>query len=535
MMKKLFMLMLLVASAFLLNSCKDQIDSSSDRVVKTNFISKTNEYDVANSEVKLFYLADDLNPYIDVESFMKMLSGVYYSGNFEYVEMEEEILIISYEVNFGDDAEFYYSLKIDFRTDKIFVEDLDFFENYIVYPNTEYSEGLIDLPSIMTEGKEVIYDLASYNFDLISNQHGNLIPLSIANLLFNQSVYFDVYFNGDDMYGVDTSDIDDDLIDEITKSSFNGKSIHSSITSSSYYFYEFILDYFYGLKDDRGISSGKDFLKNYKNDLLSNKINKTINDVVYELDDLHTSHMIKGYYKKKFESNYYQPSLKDFKGNVSKFYSGLFNVTDQANEYFGQTIDGEPKLKVYELLDNNTAVIYLDSFEIDTPDIVENILKKLPTTVTDVVIDLSYNTGGNLGAVLRVFALMTNEDIKYHAKNPLDQSTATYAVKGEKDAYDQYNYYVKTSSVTYSAANLMASMAKELNIPVIGQKSSGGASSISFFVFPQGSIIIMSSNMVLSKVVDGQYLSIEKGIEVDYRLNNLYSKKEIFDAINSFK
>lgn len=535
-MKKIFMLLMLSTTIFLLSSCQKPVNTSVDRTVKTNFISKTNEFELADSEVKLFYLADDLNPYIDVRLYIKMLSGVYYSRDFEFVEVEgKDVLTINYEPSFSEDLEVYYSLHIDFDTDIITVNDMDFFEYYIVYPNTEYSEGLVDLPSVMTKGSSVKYDLGLYNFDLIVNKYGYLIPLSIANLLFNQSIYFDTYYNGDNIYGVDTSDMDDELINEITKSSFNGKDTHQSILNSSYYFYEFIIDYFYGLKKDRNIISGSDFLKRHKSNLLSNKVNQTINDVVYEIDDLHTSHMIKGYYKKKFESNYYRPSLNDFKGNVSKFYDGLFKVTDEANEYFGSTLSGDPKFKEYELIDNNTAVIYLDAFELDTPENVESILISLPNTVTDVIIDLSYNTGGNLGAVLRVFALMTNEEIKYHTQNPLNGSKGTYTVKGENPAYDQFNYYIKTSSVTYSAANLMASMAKELNIPVIGQKSSGGASSISFFVFPQGSIIIMSSNMVLSKFVDGEYLSIEKGIEVNYPLNYLYNKREILDAINSFK
>lgn len=168
------------------------------------------------------------------------------------------------------------------------------------------------------------------------------------------------------------------------------------------------------------------------------------------------------------------------------------------------------------------------NFDVNTPKEVEEIINELESNVKNVIIDLSLNTGGNLGAVLRIFTLMTNENIWYHMKNKTDQTKVSYGVKGEKNAYDKFNYFIKASGVTFSAANLMVSIAKELNIKVIGEKSSGGASPISFHVFPNGSIINISSSNVLA---NKNYESIELGIEPDVILNNLYSKLEIKAAI----
>ena len=157
----------------------------------------------------------------------------------------------------------------------------------------------------------------------------------------------------------------------------------------------------------------------------------------------------------------------------------------------------------------------------------------------DVVIDLSYNTGGNIGAVMRIFGYMTEEQFNYHSQNPADGSAVTYYIESDYVAYD-YNWYVLTSSVTFSAANMFASMAKELGIPVIGQKSSGGASSIGAFITPDGSAVMISTNNVLStrigNEIDGyEYVSVESGVPVDYFLSNVASDSQLINAIEQHK
>jgi carboxyl-terminal processing protease len=135
---------------------------------------------------------------------------------------------------------------------------------------------------------------------------------------------------------------------------------------------------------------------------------------------------------------------------------------------------------------------------------------------------------------------MTEEPIQYSSMNPTDGSAATYFYESDYVAYD-YNWYVMTSSVTFSAANLMASMAKEMGVAtIIGTKSSGGAASIGLFVTPDGTLLLRSTLNVFANVsVDENenrtYTSVEAGVPVDYVLNNTFNNSDIAALINQIR
>ncbi len=131
---------------------------------------------------------------------------------------------------------------------------------------------------------------------------------------------------------------------------------------------------------------------------------------------------------------------------------------------------------------------------------------------------------------------MTEDDILFHSQNPADDSAVTWYVQSSYRAKD-YNWFIKTSSVTFSAANLMASMAQEMGIAtIVGQDSTGGASSIGVIMAPDGTTLLISTNNVLSTRIgnetDGyRYKSIEYGIEVDYYMSNVYSESLLISII----
>ena len=424
--KEIFLVLLVVLVALILVSCNNSPsygDISKERTIKTDFMSLSKEYTIENSQVDLFYLKDDLNPYIDLVDYISMLEGLYYSNEFEFISnLEDEKLSINLMVEFSDNTVYNFKANLDFKEDIINVDSLDFFAVYLVKSEIDYSKDLINLPSIITNGSAITYNLADYNFDMFIKNDKFYLPLSIANLLFNQDVYFDVYYNGETLYGIDSGTIEDDELKKILKSKYNNEVIHSSVSMASYNFYEFIIDYFYGLKNDRDITSGKTFLSKYKDALQSKDTTKTIFEVTEYMDDLHTSHLTRGYYNNKRRQLSYKPNYQG--PNIKAFYNGVSKVQKDAIDNFGIK-NGYIDFTDYEILeDNKTAVIYIMNFELDTPEYVEGILKTLETKgVTDVVIDLAFNTGGNLGAVLRVLTLMTDQVVSYHSKNPLDNAT----------------------------------------------------------------------------------------------------------------
>lgn len=520
--KKLVLLVLILITTFTLFSCYGGSANTykEDTFVKTKFINKSSEYQIKDGEIDLLYLKDSGLPFVNIEEYLMLLDGLYLADEFEFVTTGN-ILNISVLITYNN-KDYNETLIIDSSLNTLSATSLDFFDLYLERPETNYSENLISLETAVIEGDSVLFNLAKYDFEIIKLDESFYMPLVITNLIFNQSNYFDTYYNGEVIYGIDTSNLDEEAIKSILKSPANRKQISQEMKVHDYNFNRFIIDYFYGLKKDRGINESSSFIN--KKDFLKDS-NRAIYDVVKKLDDLHTSHMTRGYLDNRNLKTTY-PNLTNGP-IVSKFYNDLSKVQREAINYFGiknNYID----FKTHEYIDNNeTLIIYVLEFTVNTPNEIESIIKNAKNETKNIIIDLSFNTGGNLGAVLRMFALMTNEKISYHFLNPLNNEKATYNVRGERPAYDNYNYFLKTSSVTFSAANLASSIAKELGIKVMGRKSSGGASAISFFVFPTGSITIMSSNTVLT---NQEYQSIEKGIEVDYHLNNLYDP----DAITKY-
>lgn len=531
-MKKKLMIMLLMLTTLTLVGCDIQrrpnINTEENRTISTNYTNMSEEYLISDSEIDLYYYKDSVIPFVEISSFINLLDGLYYSDEFEYLEnFDQGILTLSLEY-IEDDTVYTYQMELDANLDTIYVETLDFFYIYIQQPETNYGEGLIDLEPRITKGKSVTYNLAEYEMDLIIEDDMFLLPLAVANLILNQSVYFDVYFNGETLYGIDTAYISDAELKTVMKSDFNNTLAPDEILSYNYNFYKFVIDYFYGLKDERNITTGELFIK--KEDYLSKDSSVAVFDVTNALDDLHSSFIARGYYNNRRQTvnDYYADPISG--GYIDSFYQGLDAVQQQALTYFGITTTGYLNIPEFEYIDNDkTLIIYLMGFDIDTPVIVEDILANAKSTTENVIIDLSLNTGGNLGAVLRMFTLMSNKEVWYHMIDPLSMEKVSYGVLGDKEPFLNYNYFIKQSSVTFSAANLTAAIANELGIKTIGQKSGGGASSIDFILFPDGSIINISSNTVLT---NKDYQSIEYGVVPDIHLDNLYSESEIISKIN---
>jgi len=508
---------------------KDVYVSENELVAfEIDFENKSVEYpDIKNYRTSLYAYENHELPYVELDEYFKMLDGVYNHEKISFNKINDEIIEISviYDVNE------IYSIQINISKNQIIVNDMSFFSAYIKSGTTNYSEGIKHLEPIINDGNQITYDLDKYGFKIIKKGDKIIMPFHIVNLIFNQSIYFNTYYNGEKIFGIDISSLDLQDTFDILESSKNKKEIPSEVRVASYNFMAFTLNYFYGLKEERNISDAYAFLKKHEDKFKTGNIGREIYEIVSRLDDLHSSHRNLGYYDFDGYKTTYDGAVQG--ENISNFYKEFDKVKNQLVNHFGVK-GGYIDIKPFEMIDSGkTAVIYISGFTVNTPNELKSIIETFDENVENIVLDLSFNLGGNLGAVLRMFALFTDQEISYHHKNPLTNEKITSRVVGDKPAqFSKYKIFVKTSGVTFSAANLTASIAKELGIPVLGQKSSGGASSISFFQTPDGSIIILSSNNVLT---DKDYNSIEYGITPDYELDNLYSETEIINAINQAK
>lgn len=514
------------------------------------FEGTSTEYVVENKEaIDIFYVDNGTVPYIDVETFIDMIEGAIESSIISYTPIGDDQLRLDYSLDGedwdGNPVTDYYTALIDFTENTFTVNTFGFFENYVSSTETDYGEGLNYVDADYVDPDEVTIPLGDYCFDLVMYEEEGvtyyLMPFHVADLIFAGGVYYDAYYNGDMIYGIDTFIIsgttpeEQVILDQVRTSSFNSLTMERDLKEATYHYMALALDYFYGLKEDKGVDTFYSLLVNYADDLITrtdSTLYSRIFDIAYALDDLHTSHSFTGYYADP--SLEYQVELSDFGPHTQSFYNGLWSVQDLYEEKFGSTAN----IPSFRYIDNDkTIVIYITGFAVETPGEVYKILEALKPSVENIVIDLAYNTGGNLGAVLRIFGYMTEERIQYHSQNPADNSAVTYYIESDYDAYD-YNWFIISSSVTFSAANLMTSMAKELDFAtVVGQSSSGGASSIGVIITPDGSCLLISTNNVLStrvgNEVDGyEYFSIEYGITPEYVMLDVTSDEELIAIIN---
>ena len=492
-------------------------------------------------EVDIFFVDNGTVPYIDVETFIDLIDGAIESDELVYTAIGDDVLELTYDVEWEDFDGLMvtetFTATIDFTENTFTVNSFSFFDNYGSETESDYGEGLEYVDADYRDASEVTIPLGDYTFDLIIYEEAGttyyLMPFHVANLLFAGGIYYDVYYNGETLYGIEylMADDGDALMETVKASSFNNLNAEIDLKEASYHFMALALDYFYGLRVDQGVDSYYGMLAGYA-DYIINKSDYDLYDelfeVAYDLDDLHTSHAFTGI---NVSATYTLGlSLSDVGPDTKDFYEGMWAVQDLIEAKYG-SLDDYPEYRLID--DGKTAIIYLKGFTIDTPPEVKTLLDALPATVENVVFDLSYNTGGNIGAVFRIFGYMTEDDIVYHSQNPADGSAATWYIQSDYDAYD-YEWYIVTSSVTFSAANLMTSMAKEMGIAtIIGQDSSGGASSIGLIITPDGTGLIITTNNVLTTRIEGEYYSIEYGIEVDYEMDDVTSDEEIIEIINT--
>jgi hypothetical protein len=509
------------------------------------FINTSEEYLVIDQPlIDVYFTETGTIPYMDTATFFNMVNGAVDFSLLEF-ETNQDILTISYTLEDVDSDDqpisFSYEAILDFEANTITVDDFSFFSNYILSTETNFSEGLSFLGGVGINSNSVTIPLGDYRVDLVRKNDDYLMPIAILNLLFMHSLYYDVYYNGDEIYGFDTFtalDSESTVLTDMKTSSFNSLTMQKDLRQSTYHFLALAFDYFYGLKEDKNIETFYDVLTAYNDRILTGNdlsLYSALFSFAYGLDDLHTWHETTGFYE---PVSYTLPlTIGDLGRGTQNYYNRRWAKEDQIEAAFGAG-NMPPD---YRLLDNDTiAIIFLSGFNVDTPDEVKAILDELPESVDDVIIDLSFNGGGNVGAVIRLFGYMTEEPIQYSSMNPTDGSAATYFYESDYVAYD-YNWYVMTSSVTFSAANLMASMAKEMGVAtIIGTQSSGGAASIGLFVTPDGTLLLRSTLNVFANVsVDENenrtYTSVEVGVPVDYVLNNTFNNSDITALINQIR
>lgn len=224
-----------------------------------------------------------------------------------------------------------------------------------------------------------------------------------------------------------------------------------------------------------------------------------------------------------------------------------YHVKVQYDSQFELLYIGVMKTELVEDLDNFTEEI-TDLIEADSAVYMEmylELITKEHNKLDSVILDLTFNTGGNVGALYRVLGFVTTESFAVASidADTNSNSISYVRINGVPD-YSYLNWGILQSPATFSAANEMSTIFKQNNLGVvIGTVSGGGASSITPILLPNGSAFTMSSNSINAYAVETgnpenpyEFISNEFGIEPDVELliNQIYDNQLLLNALNDF-
>jgi hypothetical protein len=499
-----------------------EITSSQD----VEFIAREGEFIVEDGSMTIYTMNNDM-PYVELIDFMSTISGaiIYSSLTFESDDTTFSIFRTTEPDEEDDEEPVTYYLTFDFANNTATTNYYSFFGSIGNATQTDFGRGLefIDFESNFEEIEPVTFDLGRYNMQLFVGDEGYLVPFHLANLFLSGSVY-DVYYNGDTLFGQDIYDFRA-AIPVFHESSLNEQNMPVNLKEMSYHYMAFIMNYFFGLQNRLGIEDFYDVLTSYRNQLLGSDTAhyQAFFDIVMSLDDLHTTHTMNGPYITTATNPL---SLNDFGPRGRRFYDALFNDLDDSR--FCNADDG-----VEYLADETIALIHIGGFNDDATLMMAEVMAEIDakSSIEKIIINLACNTGGIIGTAWQILGYLTDGPLEYYSLNSGDglQSKSTFT--SETSAPRNVEWYILTSPVTYSAANLFTSMAKDMGLAtIVGSRSSGGAASIKPMLLPNGTVIFISSPNLLA---NNNFEDIEGGIAVDIFLSprDLRDDRSNLDAL----
>ena len=563
-LKFLPLLTLPMGGAIFATSCYNQVENDNNADIKIKsyyFKNLSDEYTINDNYINTYTINNNETLYISIEEMMKYLNGFVdynaFNKKWNFFSKEPSYTYYWYK-NMTK-----YTMTINWTKNTIKVNNLNYFNNINYTQKTNYGRQLkyfnYDIKNISGTDGSVTFDLGKYDLDILNYKKKILIPFPIFNTLFCTTKYYSLYFNGDTIFGINhwLSDNMKD-IEKIKTGSLNNKIASAQYRKDTFNHLCFSLDYFYGLKDHKGIESFIEYFNknsDIKQKILSSDKN-TFSDTYAKLinskfNELHSTILSLSFYNDKNDRlrNILQanPSVKRQE----------FNHVSDLLEQKRQQRFGAEKTPIVRFK-NNMAVISFDSFETGTNEEVTKTnnydydtfylfryaikqIKKKPE-ITKIVIDLSLNGGGDTNAMDRALGYLTDAIVNTYNFNSLSRE---YIEKGKKvdinldgeykfnESYSNYDWYVLTGQNTFSAANLFASIAKDMKIAtLIGKKSGGGMCSIIPLVLNDGTTLIISSN---NCNINKQNEYIEDGIEPELNLEyeDFYDDDALLNLINN--
>ncbi|MBQ7994723.1 MAG: hypothetical protein IJ247_00685 [Bacilli bacterium] len=515
---------------------------------KVEFTNLSDEFVCDTTSMRLYFQNNGNVPYVSVNAFLSNLDGVIDTSVFRY-KFNYFSNCMELHRYYSEDS--YASIKFDWKNNVISGSNYCCSGVLKSTWQTNYSSFIKNVDHYYYGSSQCTYNLDSYYFDILVLEDKCLIPLVIANILFCSQNHYNVFYNGDKLYGYygEISSYDAEY-EMIRNSSLNGKDIPNDVKKATVNSFLFAMDYFYGLKEQKDIDKFKNYIydKNLSNLWSTDPTitHQAFCDIIYnQLDELHSRVNIPSMYASRDinvdinrgsrTSRYYDRYYTQRELRQNAFPNGVPPV-----RYYGDTaiitfnsFVTAPSSSIYEY----DGSIKSDAWKQDSYFFMRHCMEEISyhSEIKDVVIDLSLNGGGNIGAMIRVLGFLTDKIINYSTH---DMLTGEYYISKYKidtdgdgfydnDAYDQYNWNVLVGENTFSAANAFTSNVLEQNLAtVIGQRSGGGMCSVMSIVLADGTGISISSNNSIRYVVEEDdklmFYGIESGLKPNKTLDYEY-------------
>lgn len=563
MKKKL--LLLLPFLALSLTGCPNfvQVDDIAIKKKEVNFVNYDPGYDIESNKAYLYFLKNDDVPYCNPVEFINEFDGFFDSSKvrFSLRELGNNLLLTS---------DYYLQAMFDWKNNKIQTNSLSLF-NYIIKDQStiNYSAYLKEGDYYSSGSNVITFDLGKYGFDIYHIDGKVYVPLCIMNMLFCSPNYYNIVYNGTKLCGYyGEIDQSDNFYDDIYKCNLNGKTQSSDLRNAAYNSMLFALDYFYGLKEFKGITSFADYTAPYSSKFLKGSARTNLEAYKYlffnQLDELHTRMDSPSFYDNDPSSfTYYLSDCGQFWDDYYTTRS-IQSAAKQASinsQYLNDVryCDNVAIIDFNSFVTGNNSDIYdsqgnveEDAYKHDSFYFFHHCLEDIEKhpEVTDILVDLSLNGGGNIGAEFRVLGFLTDVAFKDYSFDTLSREEiyVSYKVDTDRDgdyddldSYSNYNWNILQGINTFSAANNFLCKVKQYNLAkTFGQRSGGGMCSVLPLVFADGTAVTISSNNTLryySASGDEHYIETESGFAPDVQIpyEDFYNDEKLVQYINEGK
>ena len=423
-------------------------------------------------------------------------------------------------------------------------------------------------------GTPLTMDLGKYNIDIVSLGDECYLPLQTMSDVFFGLQYIYYVFNGEKVIG-------DVYKGELMDRAYEAKPADMSREYGLFNFHElcFVLDYFYGLKDEHRIDSFSDFLaldagvfaQMSGTDPIA--FDAALTEILTRFFDDGHSAIVRNSWRSG------QPKgLETISMLLNLGYSTITRSAASTGLYRARMAAYPDGVPGYEEI-GDTAFVTFDSFtvdrkpeeyyELENPDDPQDTIELIiyanrmvhreGSPVKNIVLDLSLNSGGETDAAIDVASWFTGEA----RFSLLDTMTGAETItcyrtdlnlngialsdpNGSSELFDpgdtvngQYNLYCLISPSSFSCANLVPAIFNQTGgITLIGQRSGGGSNVVFPATTASGTIYSMSGPLQITTYNNGSLYGVDTGVDPHVRLNkaeSFYDREALVEMIHNLK